>query len=62
MNFIDGYKTYIVAGLMAVSALACLGIEAVSPETLSGTLVTYWQDLLTALSILFLRRGVKSLG
>lgn len=58
MTALEGYKTYIVAGLMALTALASLGVEFISPDTLSGTLDTYLHDLLEALSIFFLRAGI----
>jgi len=59
MNFLTGYKTYIVAGLMGAIALASVGLELVSPDTLSGTVEVYLHDLMEALAIIFLRKGIS---
>jgi hypothetical protein len=60
MNFaaLDGYKTYIVAGLMLLAGLAqLLGMDIPSFDGRSAG-----QLLMEALAIIFLRRGVKAVG
>ena len=60
MNFaaLDGYKTYIVAGLMLLAGLAqLLGMDIPSFDGHSAG-----QLLMEALAIIFLRRGVKAVG
>jgi 2,3-bisphosphoglycerate-independent phosphoglycerate mutase len=52
----DGYKTYIVAGLMLLAGLAqLLGMDVPSFDGHSAG-----QLLMEALAIIFLRRGVKA--
>ncbi len=56
MDFLSGYRTYIVAALMALVGLAqLLGIEVPVFDDASGG-----QLLLEAFAILFLRRGLKA--
>lgn len=56
MDFLSGYKTYIVAAIMvAIGAAQILGIEVPSFEGHSGG-----QLLMEGFAILFLRKGLKS--
>jgi hypothetical protein len=55
LNFLDGFKTYIVAAAMVVAALAqLLGVALPSFDGHSSG-----QLLMEGLAILFLRKGVK---
>lgn len=56
MDFLTGYRTYIVAGIMLLAAVAqLLGIDLPSLDT-----HTAGQMLMEAFAIIFLRRGIKS--
>lgn len=56
MDFLSGYKTYIVAAVMALIGLAqVLGIDVPSFEDHSGG-----QLLIEGLAVLFLRKGIKT--
>ena len=55
MDFLSGYKTYIVAGLMALAALAqLLGVPLPATEGQSGLHL-----LMEAFGLIFLRRGIQ---
>ncbi len=55
LNFLDGFKTYIVAAAMVVAALAqLLGVNLPSFDGHSSG-----QLLMEGLAILFLRKGIK---
>lgn len=55
LNFLDGFKTYIVAAAMVVAALAqLLGVSLPSFDGHSSG-----QLLMEGLAILFLRKGIK---
>lgn len=55
MNILSGYKTYIVAAAMLISALAqLLGVDIPSFDGHAAG-----QMLMEALAIIFLRQGVK---
>lgn len=57
---LDGYKTYIVGITGVISALAALVTELISPETLDGSLETYWFALLAAIGAMTIRHGMKT--
>lgn len=60
---LNGYKTYVAAGLAAVVAfLAALGkIDGSQSETVIAALESLWQ-VLAALALVFLRAGAKVEG
>jgi hypothetical protein len=56
MNFLSGYKTYIVAAVMVLIGLTqVLGIDVPSFQDHSGG-----QLLIEGLAVLFLRKGIKT--
>jgi hypothetical protein len=56
LNFLEGFKTYIVAAAMVVTAIAQLvGVDIPSFDGQSAG-----QLLMEGLAILFLRQGIKS--
>lgn len=58
LSFLDGFKTYIVAVAMVVTAIAQLvGIDIPSFDGQSAG-----QLLMEGLAVLFLRQGVKNAG
>lgn len=58
MAFLDGYKTYVVAAMMVVTALAqMLGVDVPAMEGSSAG-----QLLMEAFAIIFLRRSITATG
>ncbi|WP_127145665.1 glycoside hydrolase family 108 protein [Pelagibacterium montanilacus] len=56
MNFLDGYKTYVVGALMLAVGLAqVLGVDVPALGGYSGS-----QLVMEALAIIFLRKGIKT--
>lgn len=58
---LNGYKTYVTAGLAAIVAfLAALGkIDGAQSESVIAALDSLWQ-VLAALALVFLRAGTKA--
>ena len=56
MTFLSGYKTYIVAAIMALAGIAqLLGIDVPTIDNHASG-----QMILEALAVIFMRQGVKS--